>query len=334
MKLGLLSLYLSTGFLAFIVLGAVFTPFTFRASAATESSILASILPENPAPNENTTITLSSYANNLDNVLISWSVNGQKSFSGIGKKFFSVNAPAAGSEMSVVAIISLPEGATDIETIIRPAVTVLLWQANDSYVPPFYKGKAMPTPESEVKVVAMPEIKSGSQAVDPKNMVYAWKKDYSNDQEASGYGKNYFVFLNDYLDSSNNISVTASTVDQKYSSGADIEVGTTQPKVLFYRHDTDLGTIWEQALGNGHKILGDTIIEAAPYFVSPKNLRVPFLTWNWFINDNPVSISGFRKNLMPVTVEAGVSGTSKIKLEIANSVKIFGKASKEISVEF
>ena len=316
---------------AFIVSGALLP---LKASAATESSILASVLPENPAPNENTTITLSSYANNLDSVLISWSVNGQKSFSGIGKKSFSVNAPAAGSEMSVIAAVSLPEGAIDIETIIRPAVTVLLWQANDSYVPPFYRGKAMPMPESEVKVVAMPEIKSGSQTVDPKNMVYAWRKDYSNDQEASGYGKDNFIFFNDYLDSSNNISVTASTVDQKYSSNANIEVGTTQPKVVFYRHDADLGTIWEQALANGHKILGDTIIEAAPYFMSPKNLQVPLLTWNWFINDSPVNISGFRENLMPVTVEAGVSGTSKIKLEIANSVKLFGKAGKEISVEF
>jgi len=32
---------------------------------------------------------------------------------------------------------------------------VLLWQADDSYVPPFYEGKALPSPNSEIKVVAM-----------------------------------------------------------------------------------------------------------------------------------------------------------------------------------
>src|SRR3990167_3192742 len=157
----------------FIISGAVLP---FKANAASPSSISVNVVPENPAPNENTSITLSSYANNLDSVLISWSVNGKSVLSGIGKKSFSVNAGAAGSETSVVATISLPDGAIDTRIIIRPAVMVLLWQANDSYVPPFYKGRALPTPDSEVKVVAMPEIKSGSGFVDSKKMTPIWEQ--------------------------------------------------------------------------------------------------------------------------------------------------------------
>ena len=305
-----------------------------KTNAASSSSILVNIAPENPAPNENVDINLSSYAYNLDNVLISWSVDGKNSLSGIGRKSFLINAPAAGSETSVVAMISLPDGAVDIRIIIRPAIMVLLWQANDSYVPPFYRGKAMPTPDSEVKVVAMPEIKSGSTFVDSKNMTYAWKQDYNNDQEASGYGKNSFIYMNDYLDNSNNISVTASTIDQKYFSEASLDIGTTQPKILFYKNDANLGTIWEKALSNGHKITGDEIVEAVPYFISPKDIRIPILTWNWFINDSLVNILGSRKNLMPLKIEAGVSGTAKIKLEVNNTYKVFESASKEISVEF
>jgi len=286
-----------------------------KTNAASSSSILVNIAPENPAPNENVDINLSSYAYNLDNVLISWSVDGKNSLSGIGRKSFLINA-------------------VDIRIIIRPAIMVLLWQANDSYVPPFYRGKAMPTPDSEVKVVAMPEIKSGSTFVDSKNMTYAWKQDYNNDQEASGYGKNSFIYMNDYLDNSNNISVTASTIDQKYFSEASLDIGTTQPKILFYKNDANLGTIWEKALSNGHKITGDEIVEAVPYFISPKDIRIPILTWNWFINDSLVNILGSRKNLMPLKIEAGVSGTAKIKLEVNNTYKVFESASKEISVEF
>ena len=74
-------------------------------------------------------------------------------------------------------------------------------------------------PDSEVKVVAMPEIRTSSGLVDAKNMTYAWKKDYTNNVDGSGYGKNSFLFINDYLEDSNNISVVVSTVDQKYSSG-------------------------------------------------------------------------------------------------------------------
>ncbi len=310
--------------------------------AATSDSILVNIVPENPAPNENVNISLNSYSSNLDSVLITWFLNGTNVFSGIGKKSFLLTAPSAGGETTVIAKIGLPDGEIEKRIIIRPAVMVLLWQANDSYVPPFYKGKALPTPDSEIKVVALPEILDSAlgakerlrRYLDPKNMVYAWRQDYANDQGSSGYGKNFFTYINDYLENSNNISVTATTVDQKYSSEANIEIRTANPKILFYKNDASLGTLWEQALSDGHKISGDEIIEAAPYFISPKDIRIPILTWNWSINDSLINISNYRKNLIPLQTQAGVSGTAKIKLEIENKYKIFANTSKEINVEF
>ena len=114
------------------------------------------MVPSNPAPYEETSITLKSYADNLDSVLISWSVNGKTTASGIGKKSFSITAPAAGAETNVVATISLPDAPIETKITIKHSVMILLWQATDSYVPPFYRGKELPTAESEVKVVAMP----------------------------------------------------------------------------------------------------------------------------------------------------------------------------------
>jgi hypothetical protein len=334
MRLKFLSLYLNIGLLGLLALMLFGAFYPSRTNASDPTSILVNVVPENPAPGDNTTITLNSYANNLDSVLISWSVNGKVVSSGTGKKSFSVTAPGAGSEVVVIASVSLPDGTVDTRIIIRPAVMVLLWQAEDSYVPPFYKGKAFPAPDSKVKVVAMPEVKNGSQIVNPANMVYAWKQDYNNNQDGSGYGKNSFSYTNDYLDNSNNIDVVASTTDQKYSSEANINIVTYQPKIEFYKNDPNMGTLWEQALSDGHTISGDEIMEAAPYFISPKDIRIPSLVWNWFINDNMVNTFGFRKNLMSLKVQPGISGTSKIRLEISNNNKIFETASKEINVNF
>jgi hypothetical protein len=305
-----------------------------KANAATSSSILVDIVPENPAPNENVSISLQSYAVNLDSVLISWSVNGKNISSEIGNKTFSLNAPSAGGETRVMVSVSLPDGSIEKIITIRPTVMALLWQATDSYTPPFYKGKAMPTPDSGIKIVAMPEIKSGTQIINPKNIVYSWKKDYTNDQSASGYGKNFYTYVNDYLEDSNNISVVASTTDQKYSSQANLNINTYKPKILFYKNDATLGILWENSLSNGHKILGDEIIEASPYFISPKNIKSPSLTWDWSINDIYITVSGTRKNMLPLTVQSGVSGTSRIKLEINNKYKLFENAAGELSVEF
>ncbi len=287
-----------------------------------------------PAPGENVNISLNSYVDNLNSVLISWSVNGKSGLSGIGKKSFSVNAPAAGQQTTVVATIKLPDGDINTTMIIKSSVMVLLWQADDSYVPPFYKGKALPSPESEVKVVAMPEIRSGSQTMSPSNLVYTWKQDYNNAQDASGYGKNSFTYVNDYLDSSNNIDVVASTTDQTSSSEASIDIGTYQPKIVFYKNDAKLGTLWELALADGHKVTGDETIQAAPYFISPGDIRIPTLAWTWSINDSPVTIESFQQNLMPLKVQSGTSGTSKIDLQINNTYKIFENVSKEINVNF
>lgn len=328
MKFKFLLLYLTI----FVAIIGINLP--FKANAASSSSILVNMVPENPAPNQNVNINLNSYANNLDSVLISWSVNGKNASSGIGKKTFSLNAPSAGGETSVIATISLPDGAIDTNITIRPSAMVLLWQAEDSYVPPFYRGKALPSAESSVKIVAMPEIKSGAGLVDPRNMTYSWKKDYTNNVDGSGYGKNSFTFVNDYLDDSNNIGVVASTTDQKYSSQANIDVPTYSPKIIFYKNDLSLGTLWENALYDGYRVYGNEIIEAAPYFISPGDIRIPFLTWSWSINDFFIDTVGNRKNLFPVQVQSGVSGKSIIKVDIENKYKITGAISKELSVEF
>lgn len=317
----------------------IFTVFAFtfisKVNAASSSSILVNMAPPNPAPGENVTITLNSYANNLDTVLITWFVNGKSSLSGIGKKNFSLSAGSAGSETQVTAQISLPEGSVETRMTIRPSTMVLLWQANDSYVPPFYEGKALPSPDSEIRIVAMPEIKTSSGVMtNPRNMTYSWKKDYTNDAGASGYGKNSFLFIGDYLENSSTIEVVASTIDQQYQSSANITVGTVEPKILFYKNDDTVGTMWEKALENPHRVTGSEVVVASPYFISPKDIRIPTLNWSWFINDRMVNTGYLNKNTMPIRAEPGTSGTSKLKLQIENQYKIFGTIDKEINIEF
>lgn len=328
MKFRLLLPYFLTAFLVFCVVQPI------EIFAASSSNILVDVTPSNPAPNEDTTITLSSYANNLDSVLIQWSVDGKNVSSGIGQKSFSLMAPASGSQAVILARISLPDGELEKRIIIRPSVMVLLSQANDSYVPPFYKGKALPTADSEIKVVAMPEIKINSTLVDAKNLTYAWKKDYTNMPGESGYGKNSFVYVNDYLEDSSNISVTVSTVNQDFSVDGNINIGMSIPKINFYKNDNTLGTIWDIALSDPYQIQGPETIVAVPYFISPKEIQNPRLVWNWSINDSIINILGFKKNVIPLQPQSGASGTSKLKLEVENMDKIFQTVSKTMSVEF
>ncbi len=305
------------------------------ASAVSPSSILVDVSPENPSPNSNVNISLRSYAANLDTVSITWIVNDKTAASGVGKKNFSVTVGASGSSTTVRAKIYLPDGEIEKTINLKPSQMVLLWQANDSYVPTFYKGKALPVADSQIKVVAMPEFKnSSSSTVSPKNISYFWQKNYSNDQSASGYGKNYFLYNHNFLDKSNNISVEAMTPDQKSSANAQINIDVVTPEIVFYPQINGGGVIWENAISENHQISGGETIVAIPYFIAPKDIRRPELIWNWYINDIPVQTKNARKNILSLVVEEGKTGVSKLKLEIENQYKIFQSARKEISIQF
>ncbi len=305
--------------------------------AVSPSSINIDLAPTSPSAGENTRITLSSYGSNLDTVSISWFVNGKAISSDIGMKSFSVNAPQNGGETIVRAVITLPDGNIEKSVVIRPSALTLLWQATDSYVPPFYRGKAMPTIDSEVKVIALPEVKIAGKEISPKNLIYDWKKNYTNEAGASGYGKNFFSFVNDYLENLDTVSVTAYTTDGKYSSTANLNITASSPQISFYRNDPLLGTIWEMALKDGHTIQEGEgeIIVAEPYFIAPKAIWSPSLVWSWYINGELTNnVFTYRKNWMPIKVEGGISGTSTIGLYVENKDQLIGNVSKQINIEY
>jgi hypothetical protein len=320
--------YLVTVFLVF----GVFTASKVNASSLSDVSMTMS--PENPVPNQSVTITLSSYVDDLNSVLISWSVDGKKSLSGIDVTSLTVTAPALGKTETVVATVSLPDGDLNETMVIKPSIVVMLWQAKDSYVPPFYEGKAMPTSSSEIKVVAMPEIKNGSGFVDPSNLVYTWQLDQNNQEADSGYGKNSFTYVSDFLDGSNDTSVTISTLDQQSSAEGGLRIGTVSPQIDFYKDDVVLGTVWQQALSDGSQVSRNEMIQAIPYFISPKDFELPFLTFTWSINGTQVPTLPYNKSFLPLQTQAGASGTSNISLEIDSTNNITETASKNIYVSF
>ncbi len=304
------------------------------ALAGSPNDIIVNMAPENPKPNETVNINLNSYSYNLDTVNITYSVNNKIISEGVGKKSFSLIAPEISGENIVLINIDLPDGAVELRLVVKPNNTVLLWQAIDSYVPPFYKGKAFPTPESSIKVVAMPEIIVAKSMLNPKNMTYNWKLDYTNDGGASGYGKNFFIYTNDYLDKVNNVAVNINTVDQQYGVTEDINISSADAKIVFYKKDSRFGTMWDNAITNNHIIFEDEILEAHPYFISPKQLLNPLLSWNWTLNNTPISINSIFKNTIPLKKSEGVSGKAVLQVQIENKYKIFSTATKELNLEF
>ncbi len=305
--------------------------FAFSAHAEINSSdIVLDISPNYPAPNQSVTATLTSFVTDINKAYISWSVNGKEALSGVGKKTFSFSAGGVNTTSTLEANIQTFNGPSVVKRAgLAPAGLDLLWQAPDSYAPPFYKGKIFAGTEGTFKVVAMPNLATNS-----ANLTYVWTKDNNGAPDSSGWGKNYFIFKNNYLEKDNTVGVAISDVSGNTNATGTITLQTVPPTILFYKKDPTLGIKYEQAIENGSNINknGETLV-AEPYFFSTKNINSTDLTFDWSINGQTISTPS-PKNILSIKPSGGKAGQAFIKVGINNARTLFQNLEKQINVSF
>lgn len=253
-----------------------------------EGDISVTTIPENPQPYQDVTVTLSSYATDLNKAMIEWQSGASVVLSGYGRTSYSFKTNGPNTATLITVIIAIPGSIDNItkQIIINPSEVELIWEGVDSYTPPFYRGKSFPSAEGLIKVVAIPNttaIKQGKGSV-----TYTWKSSGSTVQSSSGYNKDAYVFKNSELNSTENISVTAESVDGQYTATNSIDIPITQPKVVFYKKSPTEGILYNQALTNGTFVSEDEItLVATPYFLALKGNESIF-NYTWKINGKEV----------------------------------------------
>lgn len=299
------------------------------------TDINLSISPAYPGPNQTVTAKLSSYVTNLDKSFIIWSINNEQRSSGIGKDTFSFTTGELGSTVVLNVTIETIGGQNVTKTLnIESTVVDILYEAVDSYVPPFYRGKALVSREGSFKVIALPNVTSNGEKLNPNNLSYAWKKDGKGQPTASGWGKNYFIFKNTYLDLANQIEVTISDIYGNTNTKGTVVLKTTNPEILFYEKDLALGVKLQKALENGFNVTKEgSTITASPYFFSGKDLNASDFIVKWSINSQPAN-TGANKNELSVKGEEGKTGNAQINFSINNQKKLFQSIEKQINVAF
>lgn len=278
--------------LKFLILGIIFIPLVSFAESQIliqESEIDVEVIPENPQPYEEVTIIVNSYATDLDRAIISWQGSSGTVLSGIGKTSYTFTAPGPNDSVYFDIVIS-PVGEMNTikkRIVINPSDMDIMWESVDGYTPPFYKGKSLPANGSIIRVVAIPNtntIRSGNGSID-----YTWKKDDKTIQEASGYNKNSYVFKNGLLDLTNNLSVTASSVEGNYGAEKEVSIPLFDPKLIFYKRSPNEGILYNNALNKEFFMSEDeATVVAEPYYLSIKNNQNLF-SYDWKINGQGIS---------------------------------------------
>jgi hypothetical protein len=305
-----------------------------QVTSANNTNLSIAISPENPTPGSQVTVTLQSYSLDLDRAQITWSVNGAEKQTDIGLKSYYLQAGTAGTPVTVSAKIEVKETLLNKEITFTPAGIDILFEAV-SYVPPFYKGKAMNTNQGTIVVVAFPEVFDQNGNKFPTNdLVYNWKKDDIVLQDVSGLGKNYFTYSGTVPIRDSKIEVTASSIDRSMTANSSITITTGSPKIVFYENNPIYGIMTNKAIKNTVQMLSDEFsVIAMPYFFSAGYDVSPNLDYEWTFNGQAVENQD-PKNSFTVRQEAKGSGSAGIGLKVSNNSRIFQFTNNNFVINF
>jgi hypothetical protein len=299
-----------------------------------EEQIDGSIKPEFPNPGDKVTITLEAYGTDLNRASIRWQVDGAEVQSGKGLKSLSVVAGDIGKKQTITATIVPVNGLPVTKTFyVSPQSIDLIWQS-DTYTPPFYRGKAMFTPQEKVTLVAMPNLASGGARVSPSDITYKWKKDFVVQGKVSGYGARTFSYKGDILMQPVNIGLEAS-VESGDTAAIYTELAPTFPEVYLYEQSPIYGTLYNRGM-SGAFDFGTAVersIAAYPYFFGAANRNSPALAYSWTLNGSPINVAE-DQNTMTFRNSENIEGESQIGVSVKNTSNFLEQASDATLINF
>ncbi|QQR82243.1 hypothetical protein IPJ70_03095 [Candidatus Campbellbacteria bacterium] len=205
--------------------------------------------------------------------------------------------------------------------LIKPTVE-MIWEVN-SYIPPFYKGKALYPVGGKTTVLALPPASMG----DPATLTYKWKRDGTAQGSLSGVGKQSFTFEGSQFGDVPLIVV-------EVSNGKTKEIGMVKmqkvnPIIRFYENRPLEGIALERVLPTSFTTTEkDMIIEAYPYFSSTHAREEGSLSYTWTANGQKVSGATGAS----VAIQSDEPRTIQLQLLINHVTEILQRASSSITI--
>ena len=302
-------------------------------SSTPSQAINLSISPEIPAPGESVSVSVGSFLVDLNNADIGWYLNGAFVSGGRSQKSFNFTAGASGTLVTLSVVVSTSAGESIYRQIsFRPSSLDLVWQAENSYTLPFYKGKTLPAYEGAIKIIAMPGLVGADGApLSPQNLVYTWEKDNTVLGSLSGLGKRTLSLKLPKLSNSVRVEVEVASLDKKTKASKSVVISSFNTKALVYENNPLLGVLFNKVLrGSANVVDKEMTLIAYPQFFSGTGLSDTRLLYNWGINNKN---SGKGADITLRSPEEN-SGVASISVSIENDREILQSTSQSFNVNF
>jgi hypothetical protein len=295
-----------------------------------EGALSISPNPQYPSPNSTVQLTAESPLLDLPNSDIEWTVNGAAAGSG---QSIQVSVGPLGSATNVSVSVSGESGDDSAELTLVPTSVDLLWEA-DSYTPPFYRGRAVPTSGSMIRLFAVPHfVASDGTTVAPSGVDFTWKLNGGVDEAQSGIGESSASFPAAILYGTDVIEVDAQTPDGSLAGSASVAIQTQAPQLVLYEDNPLFGIMYHEALGSSQNAPeSETSFAAVPYFADAASPNDASLAYQWSVNG--ISIPTDPSDPSEITISASSSQQAQIQLSVSKPSDPFFSASGSWLVSF
>lgn len=303
-------------------------------NAQVSQSVEIKVTPEFPGPYEDVTIEIVSYQTDLQRAKITWESGGKVLATGTGVTKYSMRTKNVGEKISLAVSIRTYEGLYMTKSIsVLPLTMEMHWEAS-TYTPPFYRGKALPSPQSKIKMVALPNFTDANKKrISDKDLVYVWRAQ-NGDILNQGYGK-----VSAYTKTPNGVGferpvdVEVSSLGNTLRAKKRFSIKSFSPLIQFYENNPLLGIMYSKAIKQ-ELLLADkeVVVRGEPFFFSRSQKDSGELVYSWTQNGKTIQNEGDFS--ITLRQEAEGSGSSRFDFSVKNPDNVFESRSQSFVVRF
>jgi len=299
------------------------------------ANVAISLSPRYPQPGQSVHLTLNGSGVDLTSSSVVWQADGKIIAQGVGKDSADIVAGKLGSETAVEADVVGSDGQT-YSTLVTVAPTQLdLLVGSDSYTPPFYRGRALPSPGTNLIVQALAHFKraDGSLIADG-DIVYTWKQDGQVLGTLSGRGKSSARIPIQHLFTGSTLTLDAASVDGTRSGETSVSVPQQSPALELYEDHPLYGILYNNALNTTVAVPeNEATFAAVPYFAQAASTDDPALSYVWSVNDARVPRATGSQSELTINADNS-TGMASISLELTRAGNFYLDALGKWNVSF
>ena len=277
------------------------------------------VSPDTPGPNTRVSIEAQGVGTFLGDATITWSTDGKVTLTGVGQRDFSFTTGALGTQTRIhVVINSVTQGTLSQDWVFIPSSINLVWEA-DTSVPPLYRGKALYSGGSNLKVVAFPSIVINGKALPSSSLSFQWTVNDNPLPQRSGLGQSALSFTGDQLQHQEVVGVTVYYGASKVGYG-EVVIPTTNPQILTYSKDPLRGLLLDNALPTNLSLSAkEFTIQAVPYYFANQSLRSGAATFAWTLNNEDTTGPNAAKGQLTLRQSGNGAGSAVIGVTVQNT---------------